>query len=779
MRAARLAVIALPLALLFAATALASAAEYSEWSPPEMVRFDESYLDASAVAMGGNGNATAVWSTSGPVGGRVMASYLPGTGVWTPEEVLNVVEPNTTIYHPAVVMDMDGRAAAVWLQFWQDDLNATYPVDLYVDRYEPGKGWQGPELVGSLGQGYTPAPSIAFGSGGALFVGWSAVDTVGYISNQVRAYEPALGWGAPNPLDGSTATTLPEPPIVAADASGNAVATWTVTDLNGSTIEVWAAVYFPAISGWQPVERIDSLWGGGAYVDDVAMAGGTPVVLLSEFDYNGTLAQFVSRSWTEFGGWGPTEVVDPNNIGPREVAVVGDPSGRLTAVYTKRIAGVISVNGSSYVPGVGWHPWGLIETFDANATQLAIASDNDGGAVAAWVDRNATVSYIGAARFRPSFGWEEAPAFDDIDWVVSSPTVGASRGSAIVGWVGLSSYYNVRAARFTRDTVAPGYLMVLPGELVNQTDVQVAGYCLEYPCVVTVEGISVAAGSLNGDFSVVLNLSVGTHYLSLSWVDREGNANYSVVQVTVDLTSYLQLTSPAYVLTTTRLVAITGMAEPGSVVLVNGSAAQVGFDGAFEGLVVPAPGNTTVQVVARDRAGNTNTTSVQITFNDPAVALGALEQELAQANATLALAVQDLSAAQARLEQLESDSNATAAALAEARANVTLAKSAADAAALQVSLAQANMTAANARADDASRAAASAQGLAMLGVLLGIVGAGIGAVALMRSGGGGGGMHAREKANKTKSLGNASAPDPGQPTDEEALKVKEKGNRTK
>ncbi len=768
------------LALLFLATASASATGFSQWLPTETVKPDESYLDTAAVAMGENGNATLVWTESGR-GGELRGAYLPSTGEWDTEEVLNVVEVNTTLYYPSVVMDGEGRAACVWLQYWSDDLNGTYPVDAYVNRYEPGTGWQGPEWVGHIGIGYIVPAAIAYGGPGELFVAWSDHITDGLSTIRARHFLPGSGWGTDVMLDQNSTTRFPEFPAVAADEERSAVVAWTVSDENGSTREVKGAVFYPGSGGWQPTERLDAKLGGGAFLDGVAVGGSIPTVLLSEYDEAGIVAQFVSRSWLG-GGWDAPLVVDPDNIGPREAKIVGDPSGRLTAIYTKRIAGVISVNGSSFTPGVGWHPWGLIETLDVNATLLSIASDNDGGAVGAWLGRNATRTAIGAARFRPSFGWEEAPAFHDTYETVSFPSVGASKGSAIVAWVGVSGFHDVRAARFERDTEPPLVLMTSPvSPLVNSTEVLVGGTCFEYPCVVNIGGNTVVASGLDGSFAFTFNLTDGPHTVWVYAYDREGNTNVTAAAFTVDTFSYLALTSPAVVVTSSELVAISGQAEPGSQVFVNGTAAAVTPDGAFLRVYIPGPGTHRVTIEAVDLAGNRNATSVTVTFADPAAAL---QQALDDANATLNAAVGDLAAAEVRLAALEVDQAATEAELASARANVTAAKAAADLASGQVLLAQANVTAAQqsaasaqARAERADQAAAGAQTLAIIGIVMGLIGAAIGAVALVRSGGGGG-MHPKEKGSRTKS--SEAGARPGEPAETaDALKVKEKGNRTK
>ena len=72
---------------------------------------------------------------------------------------------------------------------------------------------------------------------------------------------------------------------------------------------------------------------------------------------------------------------------------------------------------------------------------------------------------------------------------------------------------------------------------------------------------------------------------------------------------------------TVARVRVAGETEPGASVRVNSIAVEPEADGSFRLILALTPGNSTLTAVATDLAGNSGSTSVSRTYNDPAPGL--------------------------------------------------------------------------------------------------------------------------------------------------------------
>jgi hypothetical protein len=189
---------------------------------------------------------------------------------------------------------------------------------------------------------------------------------------------------------------------------------------------------------------------------------------------------------------------------------------------------------------------------------------------------------------------------------------------------------------FDVDTITPIIVITSPeGPLTNDPDVVIAGLA-DPTATLTVDGTEVFV-SFIGKFTTTLTLPEGAHSIDVVSTDTAGNSATVTVKIEVDLTApALTLSSPADGSTVeVASVEVTGSTEAGASVSVNGIVVDVDANGAFSFSLALAPGSNTITAVATDLAGNSGSTSVSVTFNDP---VPGLQQDLNNANDGLNIA---------------------------------------------------------------------------------------------------------------------------------------------
>jgi hypothetical protein len=140
---------------------------------------------------------------------------------------------------------------------------------------------------------------------------------------------------------------------------------------------------------------------------------------------------------------------------------------------------------------------------------------------------------------------------------------------------------------------------------------------VESGCTLTVNGLIAAVGA-DGSFVATVKLSPGLSSIVVVAEDAAGNESRRDLRVTYDATPpTLVVTSPAGATTVSRLpLTVTGRAEIGSTVSINGFPVQMALDGSFSGSVDELQdGDNTVVVVARDSAGNGTTKTFVVRYS--------------------------------------------------------------------------------------------------------------------------------------------------------------------
>jgi len=171
----------------------------------------------------------------------------------------------------------------------------------------------------------------------------------------------------------------------------------------------------------------------------------------------------------------------------------------------------------------------------------------------------------------------------------------------------------------TLDDVPPALTLTSPTTgLTNQSAVVVSG-TTEPGATVTVDGTAVSVG-VAGAFTTTLTLADGAHTIVVNATDAAGNRAAVSVQVTVDTTApSLAITSPTTgASVSTPDILVTGTAEAGSTVVVDGYAVALSGGGTFSIELPLSPGTNTITVTATDPAGNVASRSVVVSYAVPA-----------------------------------------------------------------------------------------------------------------------------------------------------------------
>jgi len=203
------------------------------------------------VGLDGDGNGMAVWTRmdSTTFQTNVFASRYGVTSGWDKAELL---QPGTDVdaSNLRFAMNDHGEAVALWKEtiapYFSD-----FTWEIHVNRFVPGKGWDGSQQVGATATQPIPQMNAQIGMdehGNAMAV-WdfeniaAQTDPYSQIPTNVYAfhYVAGQGWDAGTALQTSTANGSNAQ--VAVSAQGDAFATWQEQDMVSGATSLWANRY--------------------------------------------------------------------------------------------------------------------------------------------------------------------------------------------------------------------------------------------------------------------------------------------------------------------------------------------------------------------------------------------------------------------------------------------------------------------------------------------------------------------------------------------------------
>lgn len=177
----------------------------------------------------------------------------------------------------------------------------------------------------------------------------------------------------------------------------------------------------------------------------------------------------------------------------------------------------------------------------------------------------------------------------------------------------------------TKDTQPPLVTLSAPADnlLTNSKTVSVSG-TTEAGASVTVNGNSLSVDA-QGAFNTTLTLSEGSNTITVVARDTAQNSQTVTRAVTVDtIAPSLSVSAPVDgAITNQTTLAVTGTAEAGSALKINGTQVTVDAQGNFSATLNLNEGSNTITVEDKDAAGNTTTVTRTVTkdTNSPQISV--------------------------------------------------------------------------------------------------------------------------------------------------------------
>ncbi len=648
----------------------AAAAAANAWGAPASLESEPANASQVRTAVSADGTAVAVWVQATATAPYIAASAYAAGGSWG---ATSNVSWGATVSLARVAAVGSDRFLAAWVG----------ANNVSVNWYAEGVGWSGPSLVYDAGAAVQSLALAGDGAGRAALA-WTV--STGFATRmQVSLYAAGLGWSAPTQLSSLASVNAA---AVALGGQGGAVAAWRESNGgDGTNSRIAAAVYSPGW-GWSASSPLTSNYPNANFTDlwpSVAMAPNGSAVVLARVQLGTPYA--ASRFDPGVGWHGPTLLAPVfGGIAATQPTISMDGAGNAIVPLTEFLmngsfaAELMLYDGAAdswtarWVPGSGSPSGGA-----------AAAYDLGGRALVAWAEDQGSGFVARAVRFLPGAGWG-AP----VDFSLANGSLVAqgrmavslgAEGEGAIAWIDNTSNVNdVYGAAFARDTVAPMLSLTSPTAGATNTTAFTVSGTTDTDAALTVDGSPVSVDGGTGAFTTALTLLEGGHTFVVVATDAEGNAAEARVTVVVDLTApLLVVSSPTDgAALTVPLALVSGRAEAGAVVKVNGAVVPAFPDGSFTTAVPLTEGSNMITVTATDAAGNRATAAVAVGYTAPAPAgLAEALAQLAAANASLAAAKASLASADTAMAM--ANANVSAALAAAAAANAALASALADA----------------------------------------------------------------------------------------------------
>jgi hypothetical protein len=434
-------------------------------------------LDSPSVAVSHNGDFMLVAVDHGGFGGPYVIAYRynASAAFWESVGAPNAPFP-TDLSKPAVAMDGDGNALAVWLENDGTSTNVT------ANHYTAGTGWDG-EVTLDDQPALPENPHLVMDGAGNAVVTWVQSDGT-YTNLYASGHSVGGGWSTPFEVDGQDTSAFSS--ALAMDSLGNAMAGWVQS--NGSYGNVYLREWRP-FAGWQATVDLSGPLDRGVGIVRVAGgAGGQFVATWNQYngdEYQEMASIFASSTWAT-----------PTN---------------LSAAF---------VGGGGQTGYVGYDAYG-------NAA-VVWAQYGGGHALQAYVVWGRSGSAWGAAQ-----RLDGAPGIDaNLRGLTVNPV-----GWALAFWEQSDGYKEYAWATFYAppDVTPPPLTLSLPldGTHVENASVWVDGYSVSGVTRVSVNGLAASVDEF-GEFSLLVPLGPGNNTIYVQAFDPSGNEADAAVTVVYD-----------------------------------------------------------------------------------------------------------------------------------------------------------------------------------------------------------------------------------------------------
>jgi hypothetical protein len=470
----------------------------------------------------------------GTGGGEVAATATQhGWGVAQPinSETYDVFNPPSA---PHIRFTADGGALAIWIAAEQHGLtNQRAPAfigQVHSSRFSPGVGWEAEQSI-DIKAGYSSWPQLEVDAEGNTLAIWSEhLAGLGQDSLEGNRYTKAAGWSGVGALASDGSIAEPQAAFVPA---GNALILWTASEYQPTPTMAahprqTYARYLTRTGSLGPIDNIDNC-GQAAFAATYGICNtndgnvaayapklksdstGNVIAAWVEMNLFARSQQvYVNRFAAASGTWGaPQSLGSDFVVGSVQLAV--DNAGDAWAIWPS-IDGLTRV--ARYSAETGWSAGQAIGTGNGETPQ--VAADNNGNALAVWVNRSTDPQSLDtwtlyASRYSPMNGWSNPVRIDCVS--SSSPCPGAggiqnpqiafdSVGNAFAVW----SYAEIPQA-YHNEAYRQGqiytnrYAVSLGWDAPQSIDVK-AGEALQPQLAVDQDGHALAIWSENGQIYV-------------------------------------------------------------------------------------------------------------------------------------------------------------------------------------------------------------------------------------------------------------------------------------
>jgi len=221
------------------------------WSAPDNVPGTDG-AGVAALGVDGRGNAIAAWVRMDPstFQDNVFASRYGVKHGWDVPEMLQPgTDANGGQLHLA--MNGSGQAMALWKESVYS-LGGDFTFEMHANRYVPGKGWQGSQLVGTTAI-YPDTggsnPQIGMDEGGNAMAVWeqpnyaALTDPYAQPPSNIQAFRftPGKGWDSGTSIQNGTDQASNAQ--VSVTTNGSAFAAWQQQDMTTGATSMWANHY--------------------------------------------------------------------------------------------------------------------------------------------------------------------------------------------------------------------------------------------------------------------------------------------------------------------------------------------------------------------------------------------------------------------------------------------------------------------------------------------------------------------------------------------------------
>lgn len=360
------------------------------------------------------------------LGGNALASnynwsFTTADGAWG--SAVLIEDDTGNARDPQIAFDANGNALAVWSQTESSGNN-----NIWANRFD-GIDWGMAAIIDdniSASSNATEPQIIMDNNGNALAV-WQQSD--GGISNIWTNRFNGTSWGTAVMIETDNGSAFV--PKIAVDSNGNALAVWQQFD--GSVTNIWANRFDG--TSWNTAEKIETTDTGNAFDPQIAFdSSGRARAVWSQ--NNGSVDDIWSNrfSGTNWGSAGKVETIDTGDASNPQIAFDANDNALVVWNQNDGIRDNIWFNRFNSNGSLGTAE--QIETENlGDAFDPSIAVDNNGNALAVWIQNDGVRYNIWANRFSDlSWGNAELIEVDDIGDALSARIAVDNNGNAIAVW---------------------------------------------------------------------------------------------------------------------------------------------------------------------------------------------------------------------------------------------------------------------------------------------------------------------------------------------------------